>query len=107
MWSNILKTISFIGMMHLLLWNAPIASGQQYTIPWFTIDSGGGYSAGSAFELEGTIGPPDAGPVMTGGTFEVSGGFWVGTSVQVPVEIVADTLLVTRGEYYYESVTIC
>ena len=107
MWSNILKTISFIGMMHLLLWNAPIASGQQYTIPWFTIDSGGGYSAGSAFELEGTIGQPDAGPVMTGGTFEVSGGFWVGTSVQVPVEIVADTLLVTRGEYYYESVTIC
>ncbi len=48
MWSNICKTISFIAMMHWLLWSVPIASG-QYTVPWFTIDSGGGYSASGDF----------------------------------------------------------
>ncbi len=36
---------------------------------------------------------------MAGGAFELSGGFWVGTSGDGPVELVAESVLVTRGEY--------
>lgn len=54
-------------------------------IDWFTIDCGGtSSSTGGAFELAGTIGQPDAGPVMTGGSFALSGGFWPGVLVAGP-----------------------
>ncbi len=49
--------------------------------PWNTIDGGGGFSSGGDFELEGTIGQPDAG-ILTGGDFELSGGFWAGAVPQ-------------------------
>lgn len=54
-----------------------VAAGRAQTLdaPWFAIDGGGGFSAGGAFSVVGTIGQPDVG-VMTGGEFEVSGGFW-------------------------------
>ncbi len=51
----------------------------DFDLSWWTIDGGGGYSAGGDFELEGTIGQHDAGPStgpMTGGDFELVGGFW-------------------------------
>ena len=52
------------------------ASGADgMSIDWHTIDGGGGYSAGGDFELEGTIGQPDAGD-MSGGDFALHGGFW-------------------------------
>lgn len=47
----------------------------DFDLAWHTMDGGGGYSSSSTFELTGTIGQPDAGP-MTGGMFELSGGFW-------------------------------
>jgi hypothetical protein len=55
------------------------ARASDYDLSWFTLDCGGGYSAGGDFELEGTIGQSDAGPAaagMSGGTFELVGGFW-------------------------------
>jgi hypothetical protein len=51
---------------------------QDFSIPWYTIDGGGGFSSGGVFELNGTIGQHDAGPVMTGDNFTLTGGFWVG-----------------------------
>ncbi|USN98702.1 MAG: hypothetical protein H6810_11130 [Phycisphaeraceae bacterium] len=57
---------------------AVAASAQPYEIPWYTIDGGGGTSAGGTFQLAGTIGQPDAGPTMTGGGFSLTGGFWAG-----------------------------
>jgi len=50
----------------------------QYSISWYTIDGGGGTSAGGTYSVSGTIGQPDAGPTMTGSTYSVTGGFWVG-----------------------------
>ena len=70
---------------------------QIFTIPWYTIDGGGGYSAGGNFELEGTIGQHDAGPTMTGGNYQVRGGFWVGAVG--PVTVTPDSYTVTRGDY--------
>jgi len=52
-------------------------SAQTYSIDWFTIDSGGGTSAGGIYSVSGTIGQPDAGK-MAGGRFTVEGGFWPG-----------------------------
>lgn len=52
------------------------ATAQQFQIDWFTMDGGGGISTGGAYTLSGTIGQPDAGVTMTGGTYQLTGGFW-------------------------------
>jgi hypothetical protein len=51
----------------------------QFELSWSTIDGGGAMnSTGGSFTLSGTIGQPDAqvAPVMFGGSFQVTGGFW-------------------------------
>jgi hypothetical protein len=53
-----------------------MACGDSFDIPWYTIDGGGGTSAGGSFVLSGTIGQPDAGAFMTAGAFDLAGGFW-------------------------------
>ena len=59
---------------------APAATAQDFDISWYTIDGGGEmFTSGGDFELSGTIGQHDAGPstgAMTGGDFELVGGFW-------------------------------
>jgi len=56
----------------------------QYDLSWYTIDGGGGmFSAGGAFEVSGTIGQFDAG-VMSGGIYELQGGFWPGATAPAP-----------------------
>ena len=49
----------------------------QFSIPWFTVDGGGGTSTGGTFTLSGTIGQHDAG-THTGGAFQCLGGYWGG-----------------------------
>ena len=75
----------------------PIASaGSLYSIDWHTIDGGGGTSAGGTYELSGTIGQHDAGPAaaMSGGTFELVGGFWPATLIcHCPGDMNGDGLL--------------
>jgi len=48
----------------------------RFTVDWFTVDGGGGFSAGDRFSVHGTIGQPDAGGLF-GTRFAVQGGFWV------------------------------
>jgi hypothetical protein len=55
----------------------PAAAHAQFQIDWFTLDAGGGASAGGSFSLTGTVGQPDA-AASAGGTFECGGGFWGG-----------------------------
>ena len=94
-----MKAVRFCTMTVFSLCLAlPIASA-QYAIEWYTVDGGGGYSAGGTFELDGTIGQPDAGPAatMTGGTFELAGGFWPGTLIcHCPGDMNGDGLLDAR-----------
>jgi hypothetical protein len=54
---------------------APALLLAQYNLDWWTVDGGGGTSTGGAFSVTGTIGQPDAGR-MSGGNFQVTGGFW-------------------------------
>ncbi len=52
------------------------ARAQSYSIDWYSIDGGGGTSTGGVYSVSGTIGQPDAGAPMSGGTYAVTGGFW-------------------------------
>jgi hypothetical protein len=57
------------------------AWGQSYSIDWFKVAGGGGTSTGSVYSISGTIGQPDAGGPMTGGSYSLTGGFWALISV--------------------------
>jgi len=56
---------------------SPLVVG--YSIDWSTIDAGGALdTTGGAYAISGTIGQFDAGDAMTGGAYELTGGFWAG-----------------------------
>jgi len=74
------KTLSIrVGLLGGLL-GAGVLLAQDYDLSWHTFDGGGAtFSTGGGFELGGTVAQPDAGPLpsgMTGGAFELVGGFW-------------------------------
>lgn len=46
------------------------------SIPWWTVDTGGGISTGGPYTLSGTVGQPDAGFCVSKGDFALKGGFW-------------------------------
>lgn len=65
------------GILALLV----VAPVPAMNIDWSTTDGGGVLSsAGGTAVLSGTVGQFDAGPRMTGGTFELAGGFWPGAA---------------------------
>jgi hypothetical protein len=53
-----------------------ISFAQSYTIDWYKVSGGGGTSTGATYQVSGTIGQPDAGGAMTGGSYSLIGGFW-------------------------------
>ena len=62
----------------LLVGGAALAAPNDFSIPWWTVDSGGGTSQGGDYAVSGTIGQPDTSPLMSGGDYTVVGGFWGG-----------------------------
>ncbi len=61
------------------------ACAQSYTVDWYKIAGGGGVSTGGTYQVNGTIGQPDASSQMSGGSYSVTGGFWSLISVvQMP-----------------------
>lgn len=69
-------------LLLLVVW--AVQAQTNLTIDWFTIDGGGGTSAGGVYTVSGTIGQPDAG-TMSGGNFTLVGGFWgVIAAMQTP-----------------------
>ena len=65
--------IAAVGVVMISLGAAPPSA---FEMGRSTVDGGGAMSsAGSGFELSGTLGQPDAG-VLAGGGFQLSGGFW-------------------------------
>jgi hypothetical protein len=65
-------------LLTLLLAGLPVLaqSGGPFTLAWWTVDGGGGISAGDIYQVEGTAGQADAG-IHSGGVYRVEGGFWV------------------------------
>ncbi len=72
------KRLASRSIVILTLALAPAALAGNFAIDWYTIDGGGAMSSsGGNFELAATIGQHDASTtVMTGGSFELTGGFW-------------------------------
>jgi hypothetical protein len=63
----------------------PLMVFSQLSIDWSTMDGGGGTSAGGAYSISDTVGQPDANALsLTGGSYQLSGGFWSIIAVQVP-----------------------
>lgn len=60
----------------VLLTGIALANG-TYEISWFSVDGGGGGSAGGVYALVGSVGQPDAG-ALSGGGYSLVGGFWAG-----------------------------
>lgn len=57
----------------------------DFDLTWHTIDGGGHmFSTNGPWSLGGTIGQSDAGAPMTGGGWELTGGFWPGASPPLP-----------------------
>ena len=81
--STIRFTLVPLAALSFLLSALTVATAQNYSIDWFTIDGGSGTSAGGPYSLSGTVGQPDANQQpMTGGNFSLSGGFWSLIAVQ-------------------------
>ncbi|MFT8131042.1 hypothetical protein, partial [Salmonella enterica] len=55
---------------------ATSAYGQQFELRSSAIAAGGGASTGGSLTLSGTSGQFDAGTPLSGGSFELIGGFW-------------------------------
>jgi len=68
---------------------APDRPSDGFSLPWWTIDSGGGTSQGGAYSLRGTTGQADAGR-LSGGNSILEGGFWSG-ALQTPLPTATDT----------------
>ena len=78
-----------------------VAAHGQFSIPWFAMDGGGGTSAGGTFTLSGTVGQPEAAPMLAGGAFTLEPGFWSSVTVQqmpgaptLKIQLVANGLAV-------------
>jgi hypothetical protein len=69
----------------MLAYSASGLSGGGFDLTWHTIDGGAETSSGvGGIELAGTIGQPDSGTVLTGGGFELTGGFWAAAGAVAP-----------------------
>ena len=85
-----------IGILMLCFFVLVLAPAHaDYQIDWYTIDGGGGTSAGGPYVLTGTIGQHDAADSQSD-SFIVFGGFWSGT----PVCIVNLEHFATFAEYW-------
>jgi len=82
-----MKTLTLLPAFALF---TTLAIAGDFTLPWSTVDRGGGLSASTdgRFSLNGTAGQPDAG-LASGGRFTLEGGYW--NSVQC-----ASRLTITR-----------
>lgn len=67
-----MKKVLVISILALVM----MSPAQPYSIDWSAIAGGGGVSTSAVYQVSGTIGQPDTGPVMTNSQFSVTSGFW-------------------------------
>lgn len=73
---NMYAGLLVLALAALVSASALAAAEAGFDLSWWTVDGGGGASAGGGYELSGTIGQPDAGPAHGGSGYELAGGFW-------------------------------
>jgi hypothetical protein len=75
------------GLIWTRIMAAPDDTTASFSLPWWTVDGGGGTSQGGSYVLKGTAGQPDAAS-SSGGTYTLKGGFWGGEflySIYIPM----------------------
>ncbi len=75
------------GLIWTRIMAAPDGTTASFSLPWWTVDGGGGTSQGGSYVLRGTAGQPDA-AASSGGTYTLKGGFWGGEflySIYIPM----------------------
>jgi len=72
----LLKGILITCVLIIFLTTAVSAADEGLSIDWYTIDGGGTTSASGNYTLSGTIGQADAGELVSGDTYTISGGYW-------------------------------
>jgi len=89
-----MKTHPTISALAAALLLPAAAAAQNFSINWYKVSGGGGVSTNSVYGVTGTIGQPDAGPVLSDGYYTLTGGFWSLIAVQTPG---APVLNITSG----------
>ena len=82
------KLVGFFVVLFLVVSSGVVVTWAQtggYDLAWHTIDGGGGLSSGGGYSVNGTIGQPDA-DAMSGGYYNLQGGFWPGAMKSRPHE---------------------
>ena len=72
-----------LALVLILVTSSALAGVEVFSLPWWSVDGGGGTSSGGAYTLHGSAGQPDAGR-MQGGSFSLAGGFWGGGTAPQP-----------------------
>jgi hypothetical protein len=74
----LLAGAALLGLIVLLVTLVvPAMADGVLTVPWFTLDGGGGSSVGGVYTLNGTLAQPDAaGGALSGGTYTLQPGYW-------------------------------
>jgi hypothetical protein len=83
-----MKRSILVVMLALLFCAGGVAlaqTGGPFDLTWWTADGGGGTVNGGDYALMGTAGQPDAGAALSGGSYTLAGGFWVGGPAITPV----------------------
>jgi hypothetical protein len=61
-----------------------LAQGGELALPWHRIAGGGSSADGARYALSGTIGQTEAGGLMEGSSFRLSGGYWGSPGARMP-----------------------
>ena len=69
------------------------AAPTQYELDWWSVDGGGGTLSDGTYSLSGTVGQPDVGPALEGGTYRLVGGFWYGKGAEQWYELYLPSVL--------------
>jgi hypothetical protein len=72
-----------------------LAAVDAFSLPWWTVDGGGGASTGAAYSLHASVGQPDA-DLLQGGDFTIAGGYLGGAAAPQPALIPLFLPLVVR-----------
>lgn len=91
-----ITTIVLLAGAALFTTAAKAQVGGSFDQSWHTVDGGGQtFSTGGAFEVGSTVGQYDASGRLTGGAFEVIGGFWPGglPDESLPADMNCDGLI--------------
>jgi hypothetical protein len=84
---NPIKRSTFLLALAVLLLAGGIVlaqTGGGYDLTWWTVDGGGDTVGGGGYILVGTVGQPEPGSSLTGGSYTLYSGFWPGGGAAAP-----------------------